>query len=110
MERFDPGSAGFEGECPADAQILQLTWEGGVSGPGGSPLGDAQRTRIEVTLEGGAVVIPAALGDDDPDNHVVACVDDSRPATSVSVAADSFYDPGDDANPATDAAVIAGEL
>ena len=94
----------------AGAQILQLTWEGGVSGPGGSPLGDAQRTGIEVTVEGGEVVIPTALGDDDPDNLVVACVDDSRPASSVSVADGLFHDPGDDANPAIATEVVAGEL
>jgi len=110
VERFEPGTAGFEGECPAGAQILQLTWEGGVSGPGGAPLGDAQRTGIEVTVQGEEVVIPAALGDDDPDNHVVACVNDWRPATSVSVTAGLFHDPGDDANPATDAEVMAGVL
>lgn len=106
-ERFEPNTSGFEGECAAGAQIVQLTWEGGVTGPGGAALGEAQRSGVEVTLEGGDTVVPVSLGDDDPDNHVVACVDDARPAISVSVAAGLFHDPGDDPNPATRADVVA---
>ena len=106
-ERFAPESPGLGGECPADAaQAVQLTWEGGVSGPQGAVLGEAQRKAVAVLLEDGSVVQPLALADDDPDNHVIACLIETSPAVSVSVAAGVFHDPGDDANPATRTDVI----
>ena len=47
FERFAPDTSGLEGECPADtAQALQLTWEGGVTGPAGADLDEAQRSDI----------------------------------------------------------------
>ena len=106
-ERFAPNTSGLEGECPADtAQALQLTWEGGVTGPAGADLDEAQRTAISILLENGNRVTPTLLGDDDPDNHVIACVAETSPAVSVSVAAGFFHDPGDDANPETRIGVI----
>ena len=106
-ERFAPNTSGLEGECPADtAQALQLTWEGGVTGPAGADLDEAQRTAISILLENGNRVTPLSLGDDDPDNHVIACVAETSPAVSVSVAAGFFHDPGDDANPETRIGVI----
>ena len=107
VERFAPNTTGLEGECPADtAQALQLTWEGGVTGPQGADLAEAQRTAISILLENGNRVTPLSLGDDDPDNHVIACVAETSPAVSVSVAAGFFHDPGDDANPETRIGVI----
>ena len=44
---------------------------------------------------------PLALADDDPDNHVIACIAETSPAVSVSVEAGFFHDPGNDANPDT---------
>ena len=106
-ERFAPNTSGLDGECPADtAQALQLTWEGGVTGPAGADLDEAQRTAISILLENGNRVTPLSLGDDDPDNHVIACVAETSPAVSVSVAAGFFHDPGDDANPETRIGVI----
>ena len=106
-ERFAPDTSGLEGECPADtAQALQLTWEGGVTGPAGADLDEAQRTAISILLENGNRVTPLSLGDDDPDNHVIACVAETSPAVSVSVKAGFFHDPGDDANPETRIGVI----
>ena len=49
---------------------------------------------------------PLSLADDDPDNHVIACIAETSPAVSVSVVAGFFYDPRDDANPATRINVI----
>ena len=106
-ERFAPNAPGLEDECPEQtAQAILLTWEGGVTGPQGADLADAQRTAISVLLENGDFAHPLSLGDDDPDNHVVACLVDSSPATSVSVEAGVFHDPGDDANPQTSIEVV----
>mgnify|MGYP006122440709 FL=1 len=95
-------ASGLEGECHEDtAQAILLTWEGGVTGPQGANLAEAQRTAMSVLLENGDLVLPLSLGDDDPDNHVIACLAETSPAVSVSVIAGFFHDPGDDANPAT---------
>ena len=41
-------------------------------------------------LDDGNSVHPLALADDDPDNHVIACIAETRPAVSVSVVAGFF--------------------
>ena len=106
-ERFAPGAPGLEEECPEDtAQAVLLTWEGGVTGPRGANLAEAQRTAMSVLLENGDRVHPFSLGDDDPDNHVIACMAETSPAVSVRVKAGFFHDPGDDANPETSVDVI----
>ncbi|MFT4861886.1 MAG: hypothetical protein ACI95C_001098 [Pseudohongiellaceae bacterium] len=106
-ERFAPDTLGLGGECPEQTkQAIQLTWEGGVTGPQGAALAEAQRSAISVLLENGDRVHPHSLGDDDPDNHVIACIVETSPAIEVSVEAGFFHDPGDDANPATSAAII----
>ena len=106
-ERFSPSQSGLAGECPEQTvQAVQLTWEGGVTGPQGTDLAEAQRTAVTILLDDGKSVHPLALGDDDPDNHVIACIAESSPAISVSVVAGFFHDPGDDANPETRITVI----
>jgi len=106
-ERFASDTEGLEGECPIEtAQAVQLTWEGGVTGAQGAALAEAQRTAISVLLSDGDSVHPLILADDDPDNHVIACLAETSPAVSVSVAAGFFHDPGDDANPETRIDVI----
>lgn len=106
-ERFAPNAPGLEDECPEQTtQAILLTWEGGVTGPGGADLAEAQRTAVSVLLDNGNSVHPIALADDDPDNHVIACIAESSPAASVSVTAGFFHDPGDDANPQTGVNVI----
>ena len=101
-ERFAPDTLGLEGECPTDtAQAVQLTWEGGVTGPAGAALDEAQRTAISVLLDNGNTVHPLFLADDDPDNHVLVCLDIATAAVSVAAAAGLFHDPGDDSNPDT---------
>lgn len=108
-ERFAPDTVGLAGECPAGTrQVVQLVWEGGVTGPQGAALGEPQRLGVRVALEDGRVVTPVALADDDPDNFVLACLDAVAPARSVAVDAGLFHDPGDDANPATAVDVVAG--
>lgn len=108
-ERFDPDTPGLAGECPEETlQVVQLTWEGGVSGPDGAALAEAQRTAVSFTLDNGDMAAPIALADDDPDNHVLACLDEASPAQSVTVSAGTFHDPGDDANPETTIEVTHG--
>ena len=108
-ERFDPTTPGLAGECPpATQQVVQLTWEGGVTGPKGAKLGEPQRGAVSVTLEDGSTVGAIALADDDPDNFVHVCLDVATPATSVSVGAGFFHDPADDANPPTQIEVVTG--
>ena len=110
-ERFSPDTAGLSGECPADtSQVVQLTWEGGVTGPDGADLDAPQRTAIEVLLADGTTVSPLALADDDPDNFVHVCLNTAVEAQKVSVKAGFFHDPGDDANPATAMDVVAGTV
>ena len=83
-ERFTPDTNGLAGECPDDtAQVVQLTWQGGVTGPDGARLGEDQRLGTRVLLEDGATVNPLALVDDDPDNHVLACLAEDSPAQLV---------------------------
>lgn len=106
-ERYLPTNPGIDGECPAGtAQVVQLVWGGGVTGPDGIPLGEPQRLGVSVRLEDGNAVEPIALADDDPDNFVYACLDAASPAIEVTVLAGLFHDPGDDANPATSAPVV----
>lgn len=108
-ERFAPDTNGLAGECPnGTAQVVQLTWEGGVTGPDNAALGEDQRLGTFVVLEDGYTVNPIALVDDDPDNHVLACLAEDSPAQWVVVDAGLFHDPGDIANPATHAEVIDG--
>lgn len=101
-ERFAPDQSGLEGECPGETeQAVLLTWEGGVTGPQSADLSEPQRAGMTILLENGDRVNPIHLGDDDPDNHVIACLTESSPAISVNVQAGLYYDPGDDANPET---------
>ena len=108
-ERFAPDTNGLAGECPdGTVQVVQLTWEGGVTGPDNAALGEDQRLGTLVLLEDGSTVNPLALVDDDPDNHVLACLAEDSPAQWVVVNTGLFHDPGDIANPATHAEVIDG--
>ena len=108
-ERFAPDTNGLAGECPdGTVQVVQLTWEGGVTGPDNAALGEDQRLGTRVLLEDGSMVNPLALVDDDPDNHVLVCLAEDSPAQWVVVDAGLFHDPGDIANPATHAEVIDG--
>lgn len=87
-ERFAPNRAGLAGECPAETvQVVQLVWEGGVTGPDGARLGAPQRNGISITLADGRRVIPLALADDDPDNCVLACLADATPAEKAEIEA-----------------------
>ena len=106
-EVFSPDAAGLEEECPQEtSQAIQLTWEGGVTGPNGAKLREPQRTAITILLDDGDSVHPLSLADDDPDNHVIACIAEASQAVFVSVMEGFFYDPGNDANPETSIGII----
>jgi len=110
-ERFAPETRGLERECPEEtAQAILLTWEGGVTGPQGADLADAQRTAVSVVLANDDHVNPLSLGDDDKNNHVIARKSETRPAVSINVLAGFFYDPGDDSNPVTSIDIVEGRL
>lgn len=108
-EQYDVDVPGLAGECPnGTTQVVQLTWNGGVSGPQGAALSESQRTGVSVTLDNGEDVTPVALADDDGDNHVLACLDVTAPARRVAISAGLFHDPGDDSNPETAIDVVPG--
>jgi hypothetical protein len=92
-----------DSDCPSSTkQIVQLTWAGGVRATTGDEFGDAERLRMQVTLEGGEVVTPIALADlGDNDNYTHLCLDSATPATSAAVEAGVAIDPRGDKNPAT---------
>ena len=99
-ESYDPAAPGLDSDCPAGStQVVQIVFEGGVTGPDSSPLAEPQRLGVSLHLAGGDVVPPTALGDDDPDNYVHACTDRTEVVEFVSVAEGLFHDPGDDPNP-----------
>ena len=60
----------------------------------GSRLGEPQRLGISVRLQDGQTVTPIALADDDPDNHVLVCLDAATAAASVVAAGRTFPRPG----------------
>jgi len=106
-EAFEPTTPGLDPECPAGTtSVVQFVFEGGVTGPDGSALGEPQRLGVSLHLAGGDVVPPTALGDDDPDNYVHACTDRAEAVEFVSVAEGLFHDPGDDPNPAVEPVAV----
>ena len=60
------------------------------------------------SIQDGQTVTPIALADDDPDNHVLVCLDEATAAVSVTAAPGLFHDPGDDPNPETSIGVDGG--
>lgn len=101
--------------CPAPAtvQIVQITWSGGVTRAGGGDPGDAERTRIHVSVTnpGGEAqeVTPLALADlGDEDNYIQLCLDDARTPVSVRAEAGILVDPRGDPNDATSVDVTPG--
>jgi hypothetical protein len=101
--------------CPAvmTKQIIQVTWSGGVTKPGGGDPGDAERQRMHVSVaaaDGGVRdVVPFALADlGDSDNYVQLCLDNDALPLLVSVEAGTLVDPRGDLNDATSVTVQPG--
>ncbi len=95
--------------CPQSTQqIVQITWAGGVTAPGGDELGEAARLGMRVTLSNGVEVSPIALADlGDNDNYTHLCLDTQTAAESVSVASGVAVDPRGDLNPRTSMRITA---
>jgi hypothetical protein len=98
--------------CPSGTtkQIVQVTWSGGVTAPGGGDLTDTQRQRMHVTVANpdGTTreLTPFALADlGDNDNYVQLCLDDGAKPLSVRVEPGTCADPRGDVNAATTIAV-----
>ena len=75
--------------CPKDsAQVIRVTWNGGVKRPNGDEPGDEERKLYRVTVDraDGSTddISPAALAElDDNDNNHFLCLDTADPAVSV---------------------------
>lgn len=97
--------------CPVGtAQVLRVTWDGGVSRRAGGQAGLTEGRLYEVTVNGPVrgsyVVRPMALADlGDGDNNHELCLDVTDPAVSVRFPAGHLIDPRGDVNEDTGIAV-----
>ncbi len=120
-ERLPPHEVdmGAPGDCPAETvQVVQVTWQGGVTEPSGDELGVGALAAHGVRMRGpdGAEVwiAPMAFGDlDDGDNNVDLCLDMAGVPLEVRVEANAVSDPGPaqggaDLNPETSVIVYDG--
>jgi len=93
--------------CPAGTrQVLRVTWDGGVTKPGGDDADQAEGALYTVTTETAdgikAEVAPVALADlNDGDNNHLLCLDTTQAVTSVFFPAGHLTDPREDLNPNT---------
>ncbi|GGD02421.1 hypothetical protein GCM10011342_09300 [Aquisalinus flavus] len=93
--------------CPVGtAQVVRVTWGGGVTKPGGDPADDTERKLYKVktvTADGKpAEITPFALADlKDGDNNHLLCLDTTDAVTSVFFPAGYLTDPREDLNPDT---------
>lgn len=106
--RYAPGELP-NASCPnSTLQIVQITWAGGVTAPGGAELGEAARMGMRVTLSNGVQVAPIALADlGDNDNYTHLCLDTQTPAERVTVEPGVAIDPRGDLNPRTSIRITA---
>jgi hypothetical protein len=93
--------------CPVGTrQILRVTWNGGITKPGGAEVDDLERNSYSITIrdDAGSVssISPFALGDlRDGDNNHKLCLDVEGTPLEVRFPAGLVTDPRDDLNPAT---------
>ena len=93
--------------CPVGTQqIVRVTWDGGVTKPGGDHADDQERALYSVVTRAKdgaeATVTPFALADlGDGDNNHMLCLDITDPVKSVSFPAGHLTDPREDLNPDT---------
>jgi len=85
--------------CPVGSkQVVRVTWDGGVTKPGGEPADDAEaqlyRVKVQRDDQTALEVTPFALADlNDGDNNHLLCLDTADPAISVSFPAGYLTDP-----------------
>lgn len=100
-------SFGSGNGCPAGtAQVIRVTWAGGVLKPDGTEVGDLERSKYKVVIEsprgGVSEVQPFALGDlGDHDNNHLLCLKQSGRPLRVTFPAGFLVDPNHDRNPDT---------
>ena len=93
--------------CPAGTkQIVRVTWNGGITKPGGSEVDELERESYTITMrdESNAIssVVPFALGDlGDGDNNHKLCLDVEGTPLKIDFPAGLVTDPRDDLNPET---------
>ncbi len=102
--------------CPEDglAQIVRVTWNGGIVRPDRTEVGDQELAQYAVTLRrlnGETVIVtPFAFGDlNDGDNIHELCLSERGRPLAVSFPAGFVVDPNNDLNPATSVVVTAGD-
>lgn len=105
LARLDPAAA----QCASlgSSHEIQMTWEGGVTGPRGAEPGPAELARLSlIDIDGGS---HALLGFDDlgdGDNYLVACIPPDVEPTMIKARQDTVYDPTNNPNPATAVEVV----
>lgn len=93
--------------CPVSTkQIIRVTWNGGITKPGGDEVDDLERKSYSITIrdnEGSVSSIsPFALGDlGDGDNNHKLCLDVESMPLKVDFPEGLVTDPRDDLNPKT---------
>ena len=93
--------------CPVSTrQIIRVTWNGGITKPGGDEVDDLERKSYSITIrdnEGSVTNIsPFALGDlGDGDNNHKLCLDVEGTPLKIDFPKDLVTDPRDDLNPET---------
>ena len=95
---------------PGTRQAIRITWEGGITKPGGAEIDDEERLLYKVVVLKGdgstAEVKPFAIADmGDGDNNHLLCLDVDGIPQSVSFPAGHVTDPREDLNPKTTIAV-----
>ena len=108
LARLDP--AGAQCASLGSSHEIQMTWEGGVTGPGGAEPGAAELARLSlIDIDGGSHPL---LGFDDlgdGDNYLVACTRPDVEPTMIEARPDTVYDPTNNPNPETAVEVVPAE-
>lgn len=101
---------GGSGCTEGTKQVVRVTWNGGVTKPGGDEVDDVERDqyKVNVLLEDGSKIeaTPFAFGDlGDGDNNHELCLDVAGTPQSVFFSAGYLTDPREDLNPDTTVAI-----
>jgi hypothetical protein len=108
------GPGGGSGCHSRTRQAIRVTWEGGITKPGGEEVDDKERVLYKVVVQDrdgtAAEVTPFALADmGDGDNNHILCLDVDGMPQSVSFPAGHVTDPREDLNPQTTVSVTHSE-
>ncbi len=109
LARLDP--AGAQCASLGSSHEIQMTWEGGVTGPRGAEPGAVELARLSlIDIDGGS---HPPLGFDDlgdGDNYLVACIPPDVEPTMIKARQNTVYDPTNNPNPATAVEVVTRRL